>query len=247
MRLDGKVAIVTGGASGIGLATVERMTAENAKVLIADYSKKGVEVASALKEKGYAVEFIHTDVSSEEQVAAMVAKAVELWGRLDVIVSNAGIGSLGKADELAAEAWNQVIGINLTGVFLCAKHAIPAMRRSGGGSIVNIASILGHVGFPGATAYAAAKAGVVNLTRTMAIDYAKEGIRINAICPGFIETPMVVNGLTEEQVKWIAGMHPLGRLGKPEEVANAILFLASDEASFVTGTSLFVDGGYTAQ
>jgi len=247
MRLDGKVAVVTGGASGIGLATVKRMAAENAKVLLADYAKQGAEVATAMKAEGYDVEFCHVDVSNEEQVAAMVARAVELWGRLDIIVANAGIGSLGKADELTAQAWNQVIGINLTGVFFCAKHAIAAMRKSGGGSIINTASILGHVGFPGATAYAAAKAGVVNLTRTMAVDYAKEKIRVNAICPGFIETPMVQNGLTADQLQWIAGLHPMGRLGKPEEIANAILFLASDEASFVTGTSLLADGGYTAQ
>ncbi|HYG57207.1 MAG TPA: SDR family NAD(P)-dependent oxidoreductase [Symbiobacteriaceae bacterium] len=247
MRLNGKVAIVTGGASGIGLATVERMAREQAKVLLADYARTGLEVAAELKGKGYAVEFFHVDVSSEEQVSAMVAKAVELWGRLDIMVANAGIGSLGKADELALESWNQVLGVNLTGVFLCAKHAIPAMRKHGGGSIINTASILGHVGFPGATAYAAAKAGVVNLTHNLAIDYAKENIRVNAVCPGFIATPMVQGALTEEQAKGIAAMHPMGRLGRAEEVANAILFLASDEASFVTGSSLFVDGGYTAQ
>ena len=205
------------------------------------------ELAASLKEQGCEVEFFHVDVSSEEQVAAMVAKAVELWGRLDIMVANAGIGSAGKADEVTAQAWNQVIGVNLTGVFYCGKHAIPAMRKSGGGVIINTASILGHVGFPGATAYVAAKGGVVNLTRTMALDYAKEKIRVNSICPGFIETPLVQNGLPEEAQKAIAAMHPLGRMGKPEEVANAILFLASDEASFITGASILVDGGYTAQ
>lgn len=247
MRLNGKVAIVTGGASGIGLATVKRMAAEGAKVLLADYAKQGIEIAADLKAEGFKVEYFHVDVSSEEQVAAMVARAVDLWGRLDIMVANAGIGSAGKADEMTAEAWNRVIGINLTGVFFCDKHAILAMRKSGGGSIINTASILGHVGFPGTTSYPAAKGGVVNLTRTMAIDYAKENIRVNAICPGFIETPLVQNGLTPEMLAGIAAMHPMGRLGKPEEIANAILFLASDEASFITGTSLLADGGYTAQ
>lgn len=247
MRFNGKVAIVTGGASGIGLATVKRMAQEQAKVLIADYSTKGTEIAGELKAQGLAVEFFHVDVSNEQQVAAMVARAVELWGRLDIMVANAGIGSLGKADELTAEAWNQVIGINLTGVFLCGKYAIPELRKSGGGAIINTASILGHVGFGAATAYTAAKAGVVNLTRTMAIDYAKENIRVVAVCPGFIATPMVQDGLPDDAQAAIAALHPMGRLGRAEEVANGICFLASDEASFITGTSLFVDGGYTAQ
>lgn len=247
MRLKGKVAIVTGGASGIGKSTAELMAAQGAGVLIADYSKAGSEVAAALQSEGYEAEFFHVDVSEEAQVAAMVNKALERWSRLDIMVSNAGIGSLGQADQLSLEDWNRVIAINLTGVFLCAKYAIPAMRKSGGGSIINLASILGHVGFGGATAYAAAKAGVVNLTRTMAIDYAKENIRVNAVCPGFINTPMVTASLTAEQIQAIGAMHPIGRLGRPEEVAHGIIFLATDEASFVTGTSLFVDGGYTAQ
>lgn len=247
MGFNGKVAIVTGGASGIGLATVELMAAQQAKVLIADYSRNGAEVAGALKEKGYSVEFFHVDVSNEEQVAAMVAKAVDLWGRLDILVANAGIGSAGKADEVTGQSWNQVIGVNLTGVFYCGKHAVPAMRKSGGGVIINTASILGHVGFGGAIAYVAAKGGVVNMTRGMAVDYAKENIRVNAICPGFVETPLVEGALNEEARQFIASLHPMGRMGKPAEIAHAILFLASDEASFITGASLLADGGYTAQ
>jgi NAD(P)-dependent dehydrogenase (short-subunit alcohol dehydrogenase family) len=248
MRLNGKVAIVTGGASGIGKATAELMAREQAKVLIADYSPKGEEVAAALRDQGLDVAFARVDVGNEVQVAAMVAQAVAKWGRLDIMVANAGIGGeIAPADQVTLEAWNQMIGINLTGVFLCGKHAIAAMRKSGGGAIVNTASILGHVGFGGATAYSAAKGGVVNLTRTMAVDYAKEKIRVNAICPGFIKTPMVQNGLPEEALAQIAAMHPLGRMGEPEEIAKAILFLASDDASFITGASLLVDGGYTAQ
>lgn len=247
MRLKGKVAIVTGGASGIGQATAELMAAEGARVLVADYSEAGAEVAAAIRARGYEAAFFHVDVSAEVKVQAMVDKAMDLWQRLDIMVANAGIGSTGAAEHLSLEDWNRMIGINLTGVFLCGKHAIPAMRKNGGGAIINTASILGHVGFAGASSYTAAKAGVVNLTRTLAIEHAKENIRVNVICPGFIATPMVTANLTDEALKGIAALHPVGRLGRPEEVANAILFLASDEASFITGTSLLVDGGYTAQ
>lgn len=247
MRFDGKVAIVTGGGSGIGKATVELMAREGAGVLIADYAPQGEQVAESLKEQGLKVEYLRVDVRNEEQVSGMVKKAVDLWGRLDILVANAGIGETAPADQLALADWERMININLTGVFLCAKHAVPAMRASGGGAIVNTASILGHVGFADATAYSAAKAGVVNLTRVLALSYAKERIRANSVAPGFIRTPMVLEGPVKDQLDGLAALHPLGRLGEPEEVAAAIAFLASDAASFVTGVSLLVDGGYTAQ
>jgi NAD(P)-dependent dehydrogenase (short-subunit alcohol dehydrogenase family) len=248
MRLSGKVAVVTGGGTGIGRATALVFAREGARVAVADRNEAtGAATADDIRRAGGEGAFVSCDVAREEDVARLYAAAERLFGGVDVSFANAGIGEVGAADSLPLEGWRRVIDINLTGVFLCAKYAIGAMRRRGGGSIINNASILGHVGSPGATAYAAAKGGVVLLTKTLALDYAREGIRVNAVCPGYIKTPMLLAGPVKDQLETLAALHPLRRLGEPEEVANCVLFLASDESSFVTGASLLVDGGYTAQ
>jgi NAD(P)-dependent dehydrogenase (short-subunit alcohol dehydrogenase family) len=195
---------------------------------------------------------VPADVSREEDVRALVERAVERFGRLDYACNNAGIGGASAPTAgYSLEGWNRVIGVNLTGVWLCMRHEIPAMLASGGGAIVNMASILGHVGFANSPAYVAAKHGVVGLTKSAAIEYATQGVRVNAVCPGFIATPLLEKaGILDEESPihaHIVGLHAVKRLGTVEEVAAAVVWLCSDEASFVTGTSLLVDGGYTAQ
>lgn len=249
MRFTGKVAIVTGGASGIGKATARRLGAEGCRVLIADVAANGPQVAEEMVAEGLDVIFQDADVSQESQVAALVETVLKKWQRLDVMVVNAGIGGRGLADETRQEDWERVMGINLTGVFLCTKHAVPAMRRTGGGAIVNTASVMGLVAPRGAVPYASTKGAVVNMTRATAVDYARENIRINAVCPGHLEAPTSLGGAAARAMdnRELLDRYPMGRLGKPEDVANAIAFLASEEAAFITGISLVVDGGYSAQ
>jgi NAD(P)-dependent dehydrogenase (short-subunit alcohol dehydrogenase family) len=243
----GKVAIITGGGSGIGEASAKELAREGASVVVADYNEQdGQRVAEEIKAAGQQALFVKVDVSKEEDVQQMVQRTVEEFGGVHILFANAGIGDITPAAELSLDKWNQLIGINLTGVFLCCKHVIPEMQKAGGGSIINNASILGHVGQPGVTSYTAAKAGVVNLSRTLALDYAKDNIRVNSVCPGYIETPLLKE-LDEKARNFLVSRHPIGRLGRPEEIAKAVKFLASDDASFVTGASLLVDGGYTAQ
>ncbi len=244
MRLQDKVAIVTGGASGIGEFTVREMLKQGAKVVIADFNDAGGQKLA--DELGENVSFIHVDVSNEEQVEAMVKHSVDTFGKVDILFSNAGIGSIGSTHELTLEEWDKTISINLSGVFLCAKYALKEMVKQGSGSIVNCASILGHVGQAATASYTAAKGGVVNMTRALALEYASKGIRVNAVCPGYIKTPLL-DQLDDEMMQHLVSLHPLGRLGESHEVANAVVFLASEEASFVTGANLLVDGGYTAQ
>lgn len=247
-KLKGKVAIVTGGASGIGEYTVRELVKESALVVFADLNDElASSLVSELNTESKRVVYQRANVSKEEDVEALVQRAVEEFGKLDIIVNNAGIGSTGAAEEVSLEDWHKVLSVNLDGVFLSSKHAIKAMKKNGSGSIINIASILGHVGFSGSIAYTSSKGAVVNLTRALAVEYAKENIRVNAVCPGFILTPLVKQHLSEEALKHLEGLHPLGRLGTSEEIAKAVAFLASDDASFITGSSLMVDGGYTAQ
>jgi NAD(P)-dependent dehydrogenase (short-subunit alcohol dehydrogenase family) len=248
MRFNKRVAIVTGAASGIGLATARHLATEGARVLLADWSPQGEQAAATLRAQGHDARFLAVDVSDEQQVAALAQAAMAMWGRLDVMVSNAGISGRGVTDQTALADWQRVLAVNLTGVFLCAKHAIPAMRQGGGGAIVSTSSIVGLVGVPGALPYSAAKGAVVNMTRTMALDCAADRIRVNTVCPGFIDAAM--EGTTprdQEQADRLIALHPLGRLGNAQDVAMAIAFLASDDASFITGTALVVDGGYTAR
>ena len=246
MRLEGKVAIVTGGANGIGEATVRDMVNEGAKVIIADIDdEKGKALAEEFNKDGKKAAYCNTDVTKEAEVEAMVKLAKDEFGKLDILFSNAGIGNLVPTAELELENWQRVIDINLTGVFLSAKHAIPVMLETGGGSIINAASMLGHVGQAETAAYTASKGGVVNMTRALAVEYAKDGIRVNAVCPGYVNTSLL-DQLDEEMINHLISLHPMDRLAEPEEIAKVTTFLASDDASFITGANLLVDGGYTA-
>lgn len=247
-----KVAIVTGGSSGIGRATALIFAREGVKVAIADIdANRGEDVVQEVKQAGSDAIFVRTDVSDSANVEELVRRTVEAFGRLDFAVNNAGIGgpSAMTADYTEAD-WRRVLDINLTGVWLCMKYQIPEMLKQGSGAIINVASILGQVGFANAPAYVAAKHGVLGLTKTAAIEYATQGVRVCAVCPGFIATPMIEDaGMTEgsEMANAIAGLHPVKRLGTSEEVASLITWLCSDGASFVTGNAILVDGGYVAQ
>lgn len=246
MRFQDKVAIVTGGASGIGAATVKSLAEEGAKVVIADFSDQGASYATQLKKEGLEATFIKTDVTNEQNVKNLISSAVEIYGEINLVVANAGIASDASIHELPFEKWKKTIDVNLDGVFLTDKFAIEQMLKQGnGGAIVNTGSIHSFVGKVGVTAYSAAKGGVKLLTQTLAATYAEKGIRVNSVNPGYIDTPLL-KGVPEEFYNELVKLHPMGRLGQAEEVAKAILFLLSDDASFVVGTSLLVDGGYTS-
>ncbi|OCT11885.1 short-chain dehydrogenase [Paenibacillus pectinilyticus] len=247
MRFQNKIVIVTGGASGIGEETARLFAVEGAKVVIADFSDRGSIVSEELNAQGHDSLFVKTDVTKESDVQTMIQETVKAYGKLDILFANAGIANDAPAHKLSYELWQKTIDINLSGVFLCDKYAIEQMLLQGtGGAIVNCGSIHSHVGKSGVTAYAAAKGGVKLLTQSLGVTYGKEGIRVNAICPGYIDTPLIA-GRNEALNEHLISLHPVGRLGRPDEVAKAVLFLASDDASFITGTSLLVDGGYTAQ
>lgn len=248
--LRDKVAIVTGASSGIGRATALALAREGAKIVAADLNRDGGdETARLVRDQGGDAIFVLSDVSRPDDAESLVKEAVQRYARLDIAVNNAGIGGLTVPTvEYPVDAWQQVIEVNLSGVFYGMKHQIAAMLKSGSGAIVNVSSILGKVGFATAPAYTAAKHGVVGLTRTSALEYSASGVRINAVGPAFIHTPMIQKFESDQAVnKALVAAHPIGRLGQPQEVAELITWLSSDRASFVTGAYYPVDGGYLAR
>jgi NAD(P)-dependent dehydrogenase (short-subunit alcohol dehydrogenase family) len=251
--LDGKVALVTGGASGIGRATALTLAREGAKLVIADMNEDGgQQTVHMLTENGAQATFVRVDVTQATEIEAMISKTVATYGRLDCAHNNAGIAGRIRAPlhECPEDVWDQVLNVNLKGVWLCMKYEIIQMLKQGSGAIVNTASIMGLVGsWSGTSPYNASKHGVVGLTKTAALEYAKSGIRVNAVCPGYIRTPLIEAALTirPEMEEQIVSRHPVGRMGHPEEIAAAVAWLCSDAASFVTGHTMTVDGGYVAQ
>jgi NAD(P)-dependent dehydrogenase (short-subunit alcohol dehydrogenase family) len=246
--LKDKVAIITGSASGIGKAAALLFAEEGAKVVVSDVNEKdGQAVADEIIQSGGKAIFVKCDTSKPAENEMLVKKALDAFGALHIAVNNAGVGGdLAQLVDYTIEGWQKVIDINLSGVFYGMKYQIPAMLKSGGGSIVNISSILGSVAFPNAPAYTAAKHGVVGLSQQAALDYSAKGIRINSVGPAFIRTPMI-SALPKEAEGQLIAAHPIGRLGEPIEVAELIAFLSSDRASFLTGNYYPVDGGYLAQ
>ncbi|HZQ36047.1 MAG TPA: SDR family NAD(P)-dependent oxidoreductase [Dehalococcoidia bacterium] len=250
-RLDGKIAVITGAGSGMGRATARLFAAEGAKLVLADVNAAGgEETAAGISAEGGEAIFQRTDVSDERAVQALIDRAVTTHGRLDVLFNNAGIeGPSARLTEQSLDEFQRVIAVNLTGVFLGMKYALPVMAQQNGGSVISTASVAGLVGWHGAAAYSASKAGVVNLTRTAALENARYNVRVNCICPGVINTAMVerITGGTEAARERLRRMQPLPRVGEAEDVARMALFLASDEATFVTGAAMVVDGGYVAR
>ena len=250
-RVKGKIALVTGGGSGIGRATALLFAREGAKVVVADYNVDGGErTARAIKETGGEAIFHPADVANPKEVEAMVAKTVAAYGRLDCAFNNAGIeGEFSSTPECTLENWQRVISINLSGVFYCMKYEIPEMLKTGGGTIVNTSSICGLAGIANTSAYTAAKHGVAGLTKTAALEFSSKGIRVNAVCPGFIRTPMVARVMDRGSFdeKAVIQTHPINRFGQPEEIAETVLWLSSDASSFVSGVPMPVDGAYMAQ
>jgi NAD(P)-dependent dehydrogenase (short-subunit alcohol dehydrogenase family) len=248
MRLKDKVALVTGGASGIGKATAELFAREGARVAVADFSAEGRETVQAIKTAGGEAIFLPVDVSDSGQVTKMVEAALEAYGRIDILFNGAGILYYGTVLETDEQAWNRVLSINLGGTYLCCRAVIPHMIRQGGGSIINVASTVGaHDACANAVAYVTSKGGVTLFTKAVAIDHAKQGVRVNALVPGATDTPMIRKAIAPDALEALAASQPIGRLGRPEELAKAVLFLASDDASFVTGSAMYVDGGQAAK
>lgn len=253
-RVEGKVAVVTGAALGIGRATSELLAREGAAVAVTDVLvDEGREAVAAIERDGGTARFWSMDVSREAEIRSVLDEVADAFGGLDILVNNAGIaGASAPTDQVSVEEWERVMNVNARGVFLCTKHAIPHLRRRGGGSIVNLSSIYGLVGAKDNPPYHASKGAVRIMSKTDALLYAEEGIRVNSVHPGFIWTPMVEGflasaGDVEEGRRQLDRLHPLGHIGRPEDVAYGILYLASDESAFVTGSELVIDGGYTAR
>ncbi len=253
-RFNDRAVIITGGASGIGKATAEGFLEEGARVAIFDVSKDGCRsVADEFKKKGHQIFTATGDVSSQADVKRMVKAATKHLGAIDVLFNNAGILVEGTVDQVSEADWDRIMAINVKGVFLMCKEVIPLMLSNGRGTIVNNASCSGLVGDRGAIAYNTSKGAVVLMTKCLALDYADQSIRVNCVCPGEIETPMFKQEARSRRMSLekyrsqLAACHPIGRLGKPKEVADAVLFLASSDASFITGAAFSVDGGYTCQ
>lgn len=248
--LEGRTAIVTAAGAGIGAATARRFADEGAAVVVADLSgRRANDVATAITASGGRAAALKIDVADPDAIQVTIRLALDTFGAVDVMVNNAGLAEAAPLDEISLEGWNRVIAVTLTGTFLGMKYVLPVMRRQGRGVIVNTASISGIAGDYGLSSYNAAKAAVINLTRSAAIENARYGIRINCVCPGAINTrgmELLGKDRADELRRRQAGAHPLGRLGKPEEIANTIRFLASDESSFITGAAIVVDGGVTA-
>lgn len=246
MKLKDKVAIITGASSGIGFVTAELMLQEGATVVFSDIHENAAPEVQAITSVARA-RYIKADVAKEGEVANLFAETVKAYGKVDIVFANAGIsGSKEPCEDLALDHWQQVVGVNLTGLFLTNKYALKYMVKQGCGAIINNSSILGHVGQKGHTVYPATKGAVANMTRSLAVTYAAKGVRINAVCPGYVKTA-ILDYLEPEVTAELTKLHPIGRLGEPEEIAKAVIFLASDDASFIVGANLLVDGGYTAQ
>ena len=244
MKLQHKVAVITGGASGIGAATARLFVQEGAKVVLVDLNEeKGKAFEAELKAQNAEALFVKANITSEDEVQNIYKETIAAFGKVDIVFNNAGIGRVTPTEELEYAEWRNTVNVDLDGVFLVARDAIREMLKSGGGTIVNTASMYGWVGSPGSAAYNAAKGGVINLTRSLALEYATKNIRVNALAPGFIDTPII----PEESKEVLKTMTPMQRLGQAEEMAKAVLFMASDDSSFMTGNVLTVDGGYTAQ
>jgi meso-butanediol dehydrogenase/(S,S)-butanediol dehydrogenase/diacetyl reductase len=251
MRLKDKVAIITGGGSGFGKVTAGLFAREGAAVMLADINGEAAQaVADSIVAEGGKAGWAQTDVTSSASVEAMVREALNQFGYVDILFNNAGIEGFGTVVDTEENAWDRIFAVHVRGAYLCSKYTLPAMIESGrGGSVVNVSSVAGLVGIRNMTAYSAAKGAIISLTRSMAVDFAQYGIRVNCIAPGTTMTPMgqrLVEGDTPEQLALRTSRYPLNRFGRPEEIANAVLFLASDDSSYATGSCLVVDGGLTA-